>query len=148
MLHLYRDVLQSFHSLKVKYVIIGGIAVGAHGVPRNTFDLDILIEATEENAQRLLQGMIHARLGTATLTTAAAVATTELSIFRDRLRIDVQTKTPGLRFTTAWKNRVVKRRYGFPIYFVSRKDLIRSKRASGREVDIADVHALMNRKRK
>src|SRR5258708_7530369 len=119
MLHLYRDVLQSFHSRKVKYVIIGGIALSAHGAARNTFDLDILIEATERNAQKLLEAMIEARLGTATFTNAVDVATREITIFRDRLRVDVQTKTPGLIFATAWKNKYISRRLGFPVYFTS-----------------------------
>jgi len=145
MLHLYRDVLKSFHSRKVKYVIIGGIAVGAHGVPRNTFDMDIIIESTEINAQRLLDAMIDARLGTATLTNAAAVAARDISIFLDRLRIDVHTKPPGLRFATAWKNRERNRHYGFPIYFLSKADLIRSKRAAGRPQDLDDVEKLIQK---
>ena len=38
----------------VKYLVIGGVAAIIHGHPRNTFDLDILIEPTVENARRLL----------------------------------------------------------------------------------------------
>jgi predicted nucleotidyltransferase len=55
MLHQLRDVFESLQKHEVKYVVIGGIAAVMHGVPRATFDLDILIEATHENAQRLLE---------------------------------------------------------------------------------------------
>ena len=48
-------VFKSFESRDVRYVVIGGIAAILHGVPRATFDLDILIEATEENASRLMR---------------------------------------------------------------------------------------------
>jgi hypothetical protein len=54
MLNQLRGVYSSLLKHKVKYVTIGGIAAILHGVPRATFDLDILIEATPENAQRLL----------------------------------------------------------------------------------------------
>ncbi len=146
MLHLYQDVLKSFHSRKVKYVVIGGIAVGAHGLPRNTFDLDVLIEATEENAKKLLDAMIEARYGSATLTNAATVAKRQITIFLDRLRIDVITDCPGLTFATAWKNKVANRRYGFPLYFASIDDLIRAKRAAGRPQDLEDVAVLTKAK--
>ena len=53
----------------MRYLVIGGIAAVLHGVPRATFDLDILIEATPDNAQRLLNALLGAGLGTATLTT-------------------------------------------------------------------------------
>ena len=55
MLNRLRDVFRSFQQHEVKYVVIGGIASVLHGVPRATFDLDILIEATPENAGRLLR---------------------------------------------------------------------------------------------
>ena len=45
MLHQLRDVFASFQKHDVKYMIIGGIAAILYGVPRATFDLDILIEA-------------------------------------------------------------------------------------------------------
>ena len=75
-----------------------------HGVPRTTFDLDILIEATPENAQRFLDALLDARLGTAGLTTAEQLLAHEITIFRDIVRVDAQTRTPGLCFEDAWQN--------------------------------------------
>lgn len=57
MLNLLKDVFSSFQKHNVRYLVIGGIAAVLHGVPRATFDLDILIEANEENAQRLLKAL-------------------------------------------------------------------------------------------
>ena len=65
MLNRLQGVFASLQRHKVRYVVIGGIAAVLHGVPRATFDLDILIEATPENAQRLLQALLEAGLGTA-----------------------------------------------------------------------------------
>jgi hypothetical protein len=60
---------------------LGGIAAILHGVPRATFDLDILIEATPENAQNLLNALADARLGTAGLTTPQEVLANEITVF-------------------------------------------------------------------
>lgn len=51
MLNQLQGVFSSLQKHKVKYIVIGGIAAVLHGIPRATFDLDILIEATEENCQ-------------------------------------------------------------------------------------------------
>jgi hypothetical protein len=98
MLNQFLDVFSSLNSHGVKYLVIGGIAAIAHGVPRATLDLDILIEASLDNARRLLDALSAAGLGTALLTTPEELLKHEITIFRDRLRVDVQTATPGLLF--------------------------------------------------
>ncbi len=139
----FLDVVRSLNSRKVKYVVIGGNAAIAHGVARGTFDLDLLIEPTVENASALLEAFVAARLGTALLTTPERVLSMEITVFNDRLPIDVQTRTPGVRFATAWKNRDLREISGVQVPFLSRKDLIRSKRAAGRPVDMQDVEMLI-----
>jgi hypothetical protein len=111
-------------------------------VPRATFDLDILIEATIENAQKLLAAMIDVKMGTATLIGPQELAAHEITIFQDRVRIDVQTSTPGLEFTEAWKNREIMVYQDQKIFVVSKADLVASKKAAGRAVDLEDVRLL------
>ena len=142
MLNLLRDVFASFQRHDVKYLVIGGIASVLYGVPRATFDLDILIEATPNNAQRLLDALLEARLGTAALITAKQLLEQEITIFKDRVRIDAQTATPGLRFEEAWQRRATMDYQGQSFYVVSREDLIASKRAAGRKVDLEDIRLL------
>lgn len=142
MLNLLRDVFASFQRHDVRYVVIGGIAAVLHGVPRATFDMEILIEATPENAQRLLDALLEARLATAALTTADELLAQEITVFKDRVRIDVQTSTPGLKFEDAWKHLETMEYQGQKFFVVSREDLIASKRASGRPVDLDDVRLL------
>jgi hypothetical protein len=113
-----------------------------HGVPRATFDLDILIEATPDNAQRLLDALIEAGLGTAALTSSVAVLANEITIFKDRVRVDVQTSTPGLNFSEAWSRRKIVTYRGQDFFILSKQDLINSKRAAGRPVDLEDVRLL------
>jgi predicted nucleotidyltransferase len=141
-LNRLQDVFASLQKHRVKYLIIGGIAAVLYGVPRATFDLDILIEATPGNARRLLDALIEANLGTATLTSAEEFLAHEITIFQDQVRIDVQTSTPGLRFEEAWRNRETMEYRGQKFYVVSKQDLIASKQAAGREVDLEDVRLL------
>ena len=142
MLNRLQAVFRSFQQHDLKYVVIGGIASILHGVPRATFDLDILIEASPENAQRLLDALIDAGLGTASLTTAADVLANEITIFKDRVRIDVQTFTPGINFKDAWTRRKIISFQGQDFFILAKEDLIRSKQASGRPVDLEDVRLL------
>ncbi len=142
MLNRLQDVFRSFQQHKVKYVIIGGIASTLHGVPRATFDMDILIEATQDNARRLLDALLNSGLGTAALTTAEDILTHEITVFKDRVRIDVQTSTPGVSFQDAWNRRQIMNYHGQEFFVLSRDDLIASKRAAGREVDLEDVRLL------
>jgi len=142
MLNRLRDVFRSFQQHEVKYVVIGGIASVLHGVPRATFDLDLLIEATPQNAERLLQALLDAGLGTASLTSADDLLSHEITIFKDRVRIDVQTSTPGISFEQAWKHRQVMSFQGDQFFVVSKEDLIRSKRAAGRDIDLEDIGLL------
>ena len=142
MLNLLKDVFSSFQRHEVHYLVIGGVAAVLYGVPRATFDLDILIEATPENAERLLSALLDARLGTASLTTPAELLSKEITIFKDRVRIDVQTRTPGIEFAAAWSDRQLMEFQGQEFFVVSRKDLIASKRAAGRAIDLEDARLL------
>ena len=142
MLNLLKDVFSSLQRHKVRYIVIGGIAAVLHGVPRATFDLDILIDARPDNAKRLLDAFLEAGLGTAALTTPEVLLSQEITIFKDRVRIDVQTSTPGLKFEEAWERRATMEYQKQKFYVASREDLIASKRAAGRPVDLEDVRLL------
>jgi len=142
MLHRLKDVFRSFQRHNVRYVIIGGVASVLYGVPRATFDLDILIEASDENVRNLLDALTDAGFGTATLTNSQEILSNEITIFKDRVRIDVQTSTPGLIFDEAWERREMMEYQGQEFYVVSLNDLISSKRAAGRDVDLEDVRLL------
>jgi hypothetical protein len=145
MLDQLQSVFASFQKNDVRYLVIGGIAAVLYGVPRATFDLEVLIEATLENAKRLLQAMSEAGLGTAALASADEVLAKEITIFTDRIRLDVQTSTPGIVFEDAWRRRVAMNYKGQVLQVVSLADLIASKRASGRDVDLEDVRILTSK---
>ena len=142
MLNRLQSVFASFQSRDVRYVVIGGIAAVLHGVPRATFDLDILIEPTAGNAERLLQALRQAGFGTADLVDAQGILANEITVFNDRVRIDVLTSTPGITFQDAWNRRETMDYQGQKFYVAARQDLIASKRACGRPRDLEDARIL------
>ncbi|HUT61331.1 MAG TPA: DUF6036 family nucleotidyltransferase [Phycisphaerae bacterium] len=142
MLNRLKDVFASFESHDVRYVVIGGVAAILHGVPRSTFDLDILIEPTEENARRLLRALGDAGLGTASLTTPEEILANTITVFQDRVRIDVQIETPGITFNDAWSRRDTLRYQGQAFHILCKADLLASKEAAGQPVDEEDVRIL------
>ena len=142
MLNRLKDVFESFQKHDVKYLVIGCIAAVLYGIPRATFDLDILIEATRENVHHLLDALLDAGLGTASLTNVDEVLSNEITIFKDRVRIDVQIKTSGIIFKDSWERKKTMDYQGQQFYIVCLEDLIASKRAVGRTVDLEDVRLL------
>jgi tRNA nucleotidyltransferase/poly(A) polymerase len=142
MLNRLTGVFESFQRHDVRYLVIGGIASILYGVPRATFDLDIIIEATPDNVKRLLDALLDAGLGTASLTNVKDLLSNEITVFKDWVRIDVLTTTPGLHFQEAWERRETMVYQGQLFYVVSKKDLISSKKALGRDVDLEDVRLL------
>ena len=49
----YERIFKTFQRRKLRYLIAGGMAVNLHGIPRFTKDVDILIEISAENLERL-----------------------------------------------------------------------------------------------
>lgn len=139
---LHINLYKSLNKYKVKYLVIGGISAILHGVPRTTLDIDIAIEPTENNAKNLLKALLDAGLYTASLTSVNGILDNEISIFKDRIRLDVQTKTPGIDFKKAWKRKTVFKISGINVYSLSIDDLICSKKASGRKEDKEDIKYL------
>ena len=142
MLNQLKDVFSSFQKNEVKYLVIGEIASVLYGVPRATFDLDILIQPTPENAQHLLDALSESKFGTASMISADQLLAHEITIFKDYVRIDVQTSTPGIEFDEAWERRETMSTQGQDFYVASKKDLISSKRAAGKPVDLEDIRLL------
>lgn len=143
--NMIKDHLKLYKFLKkekVKYIVIGGVAAIAYGVPRTTNDIDIFIEPTVENCGRLLKAMKEAGLAAVTLTTPLKVSKTDLTVINDFLRIDIMTKVKGLKFDNCWSRRKIKKVNSIPVNFISLHDLILSKSEVGRKSDKDDIRLL------
>jgi hypothetical protein len=53
----FLDLLRAFAGADVRFLIVGAYALAAHGRPRATGDLDVWVDATPENAARVVKGL-------------------------------------------------------------------------------------------
>ena len=139
----WTEFLSLLISKRVRFVLVGGHAVAAHGEPRLTEDLDVFVEPTPANAARLREALLAFGFGSDVPTVRElAVPGKILMLGRKPWRIDVLTKIDGVTFARAWRGRVEADFSPAPLFMIGRKDLIANKRASGRDKDMRDVAML------
>jgi len=137
-----KGLFLSLERNNVKYVVIGGVAAILHGVPRMTVDIDLFIEATLDNAQRMLNTLQDLGYETSELITPEGLVAVKLLMFENGIKIDVMMQIPGVTFDVAWAHKEVRYTGEQSFYIMSKADLIAAKLASGRQRDLADVAAL------
>jgi predicted nucleotidyltransferase len=137
------ELLAAFIRENIRYLIVGGYAVSFHAEPRYTKDLDILIATTPENARALFRTLGQFGVPLQDVT-PEDFENKELffMIGAPPNRIDILMGIPGIDFEQAWKNRVEADIEGVTISYISREDLIASKRAAGRDQDLLDIKML------
>ncbi|HEX5385327.1 MAG TPA: hypothetical protein VFW66_01355 [Gemmatimonadales bacterium] len=140
------DLLGALTAAGARFLVVGAHAMAVHGVPRGTQDLDVWIEPTPANADRVWRALAafgapldDLRVTPADLLHAGSVV--QLGIPPNR--IDLLTGLSGLpEFEAAWAARVEHAFAGCVVPFLGRAALIANKRASGRRKDLADLEAL------
>lgn len=139
----FSEFLGCLNQHQVRYLLIGGYAVGLYGYPRYTKDLDIWIEASRENAEKVVKAIES--FGFASLGLKAEdflEAGTVVQIGYPPVRIDLLTKPSGVEFAECYENRQEFEVDGIRIPLISLEDLRKNKRASGRSQDLADLERL------
>ena len=139
----FSDLLKLFNDNKVKYLVIGGYAVIQHAEPRFTKDLDLWISTDKANAAAVYKSLQEF---------GAPLANLKEDDFAEEgyfyqmgvppVRVDILMGIPGVQFAEAWERRMEVEFGNLPVAFISRQDLITSKRASGRPQDIIDADLL------
>ncbi len=138
----FEDLLRLLREKSARYLVIGGYAVSFHATPRFTKDLDVFIEPSIENAERVIAALA-AFIGTPDLSPSRlASPNTIIMIGVPPNRVDVLTGIDGITFAEAWPNRVEGTYGETKVPFIGLADLIRAKRASGRPQDLIDAELL------
>ncbi len=136
----YEDLLRLFNRYKVRYCVVGAFAVALYAVPRYTKDMDILVEPSGENSRKIIKalnifGFKSVDLKEEDFNCAGHI----IQLGYEPVRVDILTSIAGVGFEEAWENKK-KIRYGhISVFFIGREELIKSKKASGREQDKADL---------
>lgn len=141
----FHDLLQAFVDHQVRFMVVGAHAVGAHGVPRATQDLDLWIDSSPENAALVWRALVHfgaplAELGIQQRDFTRPEIVAQVGVPPNR--IDILTDVTGLRFEEAWSGRGHGLIEGVRVPVIGRDSLIQNKRAAARHKDLGDVEAL------
>jgi hypothetical protein len=139
----FLDLLRAFVGADVRFLIVGAYALGVHGRPRATGDLDVWVEATPENAAKVIAAL--QRFGAPTADVAADDFSRPGIVFQMGLppvRIDVLTELTGVTFAEAWPSRMRANFGPVSVDVIGREAFIRNKRATGRAKDLGDVESL------
>jgi predicted nucleotidyltransferase len=139
----FKEFLKLLNSHQVKYLLIGGYAVGYYGYARATQDMDVWIAADPENADRIVRAL--ADFGFQTSELSPRLFLEGHNIVRMGLppmRIEVLTKISGVGFDESYDERIAGNIDGVDVTLISLAKLKINKRAAGRHKDLDDLERL------
>lgn len=139
----FKEFVELLEKHKAEYLIVGGYAVGFHGYPRYTGDLDIWLNPTKSNAEKIVCAVNE--FGFTSYKLTVEDFTKEENVIQlgyPPLRIDLMTTLDGVDFKTCYKHKEEITIEGVKINFISYKDLIKNKKTTGRHKDIDDIENL------
>ena len=141
----YKEFLRLLRAHGVEYLLIGGWAVGYHGYPRATYDLDVWIGISPANANRVVQAL--SAFGFSVPELSADLFLQPDKIVRmgvEPKRIEVMTSISGVEFAECYRERVETTMNDVPVNLINLHYLKINKKASGRLKDLADLEKLSN----
>ncbi len=142
----FKEFLRLLTEADVEYLLIGGYAVGYHGYPRTTADMDIWVATSLNNAKKLVG--IFQRFGMHDPSIAPSLFQERGKIIRmgvPPMRIEVLTEIDGVAFADCYSARVTAEIDSQTVQLISREHLLMNKRASGRHKDLDDLEHLSER---
>ena len=139
----FKEFLKLLNDHGVRYLLVGGYAVGFHGYPRGTKDLDIWVSPDPVNAEQLTKAVREFGFDLSEVTTALFMNPDQI------VRMGVQpnqlelfTRMPGVEFEECCRERVISDFEGVAVDIICLDHLLKSKRASGRYRDLDDIENL------
>jgi hypothetical protein len=138
----FRDLLCLLNEHEVKYLIVGGWALGVHGYVRATGDMDIWIGQSDLNIQNLLCALKAFGVPDGVDGEFFKENGNAFRMGNPPLRIEIITEASGIHFDASYPNRVSIEADGLELPFLNYEDLVTNKRASGRLRDLADLEGL------
>lgn len=139
----FKELLHLFNQNEVKYLLIGGYAVGLHGHVRATNDIDILVAPDEENARKVVDSLIEFGLTESSVNTGLFTSPKSLVVMGvEPLAVDIVNYLKGVEIDEAFQRREVRKVEDIEVNLISLEDLIINKSAVGRDKDRLDVKQL------
>lgn len=139
----FKEFLRSLNSKGVEYLVIGGYAVGYHGYPRATVDLDVWVAVSPKNADRIVAALREFGFDMASLNSSLFLE--QKKVVRMGVapfRIEILTSISGVTFDDCFVHKIVDSIDGVEVNIIRRDDLIANKKASGRPKDLNDLQKI------
>lgn len=139
----FKEFLQSLNSHRVEYLVVGGYAVGYHGYPRATIDLDVWVRRHPGNARRVVTALKGFGFDVPGL--SANLFLKKNQVIRmgvPPVRIEILTSISGVSFREGYAGRVVDEIDGVKVNLIGLEHLKVNKRACGRHKDLDDLEHL------
>lgn len=136
----FREFVQLLIKHRAEYLVVGGYAVGVHGHPRYTGDLDIWLNPSADNAAKILTCVNE--FGFSSYKLSIDDFTKENNVVQlgyPPLRIDLLTNIDGVTFQECFTNKKEVEIDDLIVNFISYKDLIANKKSTGRFRDLDDI---------
>ncbi len=125
--------LKALLKFDTKFLIIGGHAAIYHGVRRTTSDLDILIEPTQINGEKIIAALHSLKLEVPEILPSEFEANLVLSFGLEPDAVDIINYTPGFDFGTIYTNSILADFLDVRVRMVDIRDLIRNKELLNRK---------------
>jgi len=139
----FKEFLRLLNANRVDYLLVGGYAVGLHGYPRATVDLDVWVRATPDNADRIVRALRSFGFDLPSLEPQLFLDARSIVRFgTPPFRIEIMTSIDGVAFDACRGRPSVFDVDGVPVPVISLDDLKANKRAAGRNKDLADLDNL------
>lgn len=139
----FKEFLKLLNSHRVEYLLVGGYAVGYHGYPRATGDIDLWVAVRQNNAEKLIVVLKEFGLNAPQL--SADIFLQENQIIRmgfPPMRIELLTTISGVDFDSCYSERIVDAIDNVEVHIINLKHLKQNKQASGRHKDLDDLQHL------
>lgn len=153
----YLDLFRKLDELKVRYLLVGGVAMNLHGVPRMTMDVDIVLAMDDENLEAFIRVVsdlgLKPQLPIDIEMLKDADARREWVARRNMIAFSLVGSSPvvptvdvlihhPLDFDSAYRNSILREADGVQVRYASIEDMIRMKENTGRRQDAADIEQL------
>jgi len=139
----FEDFLRLLNLYEVEYLLVGGYAVGYHGYPRSTGDMDVWIAVSEANAEKTAAAVRKFGMPANQVTKDLFLDSNKvIRMGVPPVRIEVITGASGVAFDECYARRQQIEIDGIPVNFISLDDLKKNKQASGRHKDLEDLEHL------
>jgi hypothetical protein len=139
----FKEFIELLNNHGVEYLLVGGYALGIHGYPRYTGDMDIWVKPEQVNAEKVMAvleafGFGELDLSTDDFTKLGNV----IQLGYPPLRIDLLTQPDGVDFHKSYSQRLDVEYGNLIVHVISLEDFKKNKAASGRPKDLEDLRSL------